>query len=202
MGTPRYGQDAIDYCFKLYLKYNGQQPGRIEREMQKAGWVGWKAQNLKPRGYGANRKPGWIESFGWENALREHVASKVAPTLNSAEKLVRDIEMVCDGLAAEIRSKGVAKTDKERLQLFRDFGNLQIGAITKVQAARDTLGAWVVFFEKLIEWGVDIDSKLGRALVKHSDALIARAEKEFGEEQNAGEELSMNAKPDSEDEGA
>lgn len=188
MGAPRYGSDAIDYCFKLYLKYNGQQFGRIEQEMHRAGWVGWKAQNLRSRGKGKTRKAGWIESYGWENALREHLAQKVAPSLDSAEKLVRDIQFICDGLATEIRAKGVSGVDEKRLKLYESFAGLQISALTKVEAARDTLGGWVNFFERMIEWGVDVDSKLGRLLVKHSAALIARAEKEFGESQVRAED--------------
>jgi hypothetical protein len=180
-----YGPEAIDYCFKLYLKYNGQQFGRIESEMQKAGWTGWKAQNLRSRGKGKSRKAGWIETYGWEKALKEHLAQKVAPSLDSAQALVKEIETVRKGLAAEIDAKGVAQADKERLQLHRDYCNLSISALTKVEAARDTLSGWVNFFERLIEWGVDIDGKFGRLLIKHSEALIARAEKEFGEELTA-----------------
>lgn len=189
----RYTAEAIDYCFKLYLKYNGQQHDRIEKEMHKRGWSGWRKKNLYSSKDGRGGETlGWIEKYGWEKALKEHLANKVAPSLDSAEKLVRDIEMVCDGLAAEIRAKGVSATDKERLQLFRDFGNLQIGAITKVQAARDTLGAWVGFFERFIDWAVDIDPKLARRLTDKSDEFIARAEKEFGD-QLPTEEPDMNA---------
>lgn len=172
-----YSTQAIDYCFKLYLKHNGQQHQLIEKEMQAAGWSGWKVGRL----YNNGSKIGWIEKYGWREALAKHLEQKVAPTLNSAEKLVRDIEMVCDGLAVEIRTKSVAATDKERLQLFRDFGNLQIGAITKVQAARDTLGGWVSFFEKFIDWATDIDPRLARKLTDKSEEFIARAEKEFGD---------------------
>ena len=201
MGQPRYGPDAIDYCFKLYLKYNGQHFERIEKEMHRAGWTGWKAQNLRDRQRGKTLTEGWVSRFGWEKALQQHLAQKVAPTLDSAETLVREIEEVRKSLAEEIRLKGAKETDKERLQLHRDYCNLSISALTKVEAARDTLGGWVNFFERLIEWCVDVDSKLGRLLVKHSDALIARAEKEFGESIKS-EELSMNVGTNSEDQGA
>ncbi len=203
MGQPHYGPDAIDFCFKLYLKYNGQHFERIEKEMHKAGWTGWKAQNLRDRGdHGKGTfKEGWVSKYGWERALEKHLAQKVAPSLDSAEALVREIEEVRKSLAEEIRLKGAKETDKERLQLHRDYCNLSISALTKVEAARDTLGGWVNFFERLIEWGVDVDSKLGRLLVKFSDQLIARAEKEFGETVKS-EELSMNVGTNPEDQGA
>ena len=52
------------------------------------------------------------------------------------------------------------------------------------EAARDTLGAWVMFWEKLLDWLPDIDFKTAKLLVKFSAEIIARAEKEFGESEN------------------
>lgn len=178
----RYGPKAIDYCLRLYLKYNGQQHKQIEREMQKAGWEGWSAANLYNKGRGKRQRLGWIEKYRWDHALEVHLAQKVTATatLNNAEKLVREVEHVRDLLYQEISAVG-GKVEKERIQLHRDYCNLSIAALTKVEAARDTLGAWVNFWERLQEWAVDIDAKFGRYLIKHSEALIKRAEAEFGE---------------------
>jgi hypothetical protein len=190
----RYTAEAIDYCFKLYLKYNGQQHDRIEKEMHKRGWSGWRKKNLYSSKDGRGGETlGWIEKYGWEKALKEHLANKVAPSLDSAEKLVREIEEVRVSLATEIRSKGAPNVDKERLQLHRDYCGLSISALTKVEAARDTLSGWTSFFERFIDWAVDRDPKLARKLTDDSDYYIGRAAKEFGEESTATEEPGMNA---------
>lgn len=193
-----YGPDAIDYCLRLYLKYNGQQHKKIEQEMRKAGWEGWSATNLHNKGRGKKLRLGWIEKYRWDHALEVHLAQKVTATatLNNAEKLVREVENIRELLYKEIYAHG-AVVERERLQLHRDYCNLSIAALTKVESARDTLGAWVNFWERLQEWAVDIDAKFGRYLIKHSDAVIARAEAEFGEE-NADR---MNGSANSEDQG-
>ena len=177
-----YDAEAIDKCLRLYLKFNGSQFTRIEEEMRKV-YPGWRRSYLLNRGQGKNFKQGWIEKYNWETALRLHLAQKPTATLNNAEKLVREIEDVRGFLAVEIKSQS-GKVDKERLQLHRDYCNLSIAALTKVEAARDTLGAWVVFWEKLLDWLPDIDMKAARALVKLSDEIIARAEEEFGESES------------------
>lgn len=196
MATP-YTTEAIDYCFKLYLKYNGQQHDRIQKEMRRAGWPRWSKSNLYTSKDGrGNEQLGWIEKYGWEKALKDHLANKVAPALDSAEKLVRQVEEVRDLLHVEIIAAG-GKVDKERLQLHRDYCNLSISALTKVEAARDTLSGWVSFYERLVDWAVELDPKLARKLVDRSDEFIKRAEREFGEEQamNANE-TSAEPAPD------
>ena len=189
----QYAPEAIDHCLKLYLKYNGQQHKKIEQEMRKAGWAGWNANYLYTRGKGRHQKLGWVEKYGWEKALQLHLANKVtgAAALNSAEKLVREIEYVRELLYTEIKAQG-GNLEKEKLQLHRDYSNLSIAALTKVEAARDTLGAWVNFWERLQDWVLDIDAKAARYLQKYSEPLIARAKLEFGESE-------MNVSANSED---
>jgi hypothetical protein len=175
-----YSPQAIDYCKKLWLRCHGRNTKWIEEQMHKAGWTGWRAKNL----WGDD---GWIAKYGFREALLDYLKQQTSPTLDSAQELVRDISEVRRGLMAEVRVKGTASVDKERLQLLRDFSNLEITGLTKVEAARDTLSAWVAFWEKQLEWVMDIDPKLSRLLLKHSEAIIARAEQEFGEEMPGGE---------------
>lgn len=188
----RYDEQAIDKCLRLYLKYNGQQHDRIEQEMRKV-YPGWKRSYLYTRGQGANQKLGWVDKFGWERALELHLAQKPTATLNNAEKLVREIETVRGYLAVEIKAHG-GKVDKERLQLHRDYCSLSIAALTKVEAARDTLGSFVSFWERLLDWMPDIDMKAARLLVKHSPSIIAKAEEEFGESEQMVESLMNGGK--------
>ncbi len=191
----QYGPEAIETCLRLYLKFNGQQHERIEQEMRRAGYPGWRRQYLYTRGQGEHEKVGWIEKFGWEKALALYLARKPTATLNNAEQLVREIEEVRGYLAVEIKAAG-GKVDKERLQLHRDYCNLSIGALTKVEGARDTLAAWVNFWEQLLDWMPDIDLDTAKKLVKFSPQIIARAEEKFGETQDMVENL-MNGHKDS-----
>src|SRR5436190_1094580 len=56
---------------ELYLKYEGHQHRRIEREMRAAGWSFYKELLFSiQRDYGV--RPGWIERFGWIELLPEH----------------------------------------------------------------------------------------------------------------------------------
>src|SRR6185369_16981505 len=79
-----------------------------------------------------------------------------------------------------VRAQG-GNVDKELLQAHRDYSRLSIDALTKVEAARDTLSGWVSFWEKLIDWMPDIDYRTAKGLVKFSREILAKAEEEFGE---------------------
>lgn len=190
----RYDAEAIEKCFRLYLKFNGQQHQRIEQEMRKV-YPGWKRDYLYTRGQGKHQKLGWVDKYGWEKALALHLAQKPTAVLNSAQRLVNEVEEIRQQLHERIKVQG-ANVEKELLQLHRDYSRLSIETLMKVEAARDTLGAWVVFWEKLLDWLPDIDMKAARYLVKLNEAIIARAEEEFGESENMVENL-MNGSQNS-----
>jgi hypothetical protein len=183
----RYDEEAVQKCFRLYLKYNGGQHERIEQEMRKV-YPGWKRNYLYTRGKGANLRLGWIEKYSWEKGLAQHLAQKPTAVLNSAQQLVAEIEEIRKLLFERIKSQG-ANADKELIQAHRDYSRLSIEALTKVEAARDTLGAFVVFWEKLLDWMPDIDFKAARLLAKLSELIIAKAETEFGESESMVENL-------------
>lgn len=175
----RYDDEAIQKCLRLYLKFNGQQHDRIEQEMRKV-YPGWQRNYLYTRGQGSNQKIGWIDKFGWEKALALHLAQKPTAALNSAQQLVTEIEQVRKQLYERIRAQG-PNADKELLQFHRDYSRLSIEALTKVAEAKDTLGAFVVFWEKLLDWMPDIDFKTAKGLIRFSPEILAKAEAEFGE---------------------
>src|SRR5436190_18809965 len=178
--APRYDEQAIEKCFRLYLRFNGQQHQRIEQEMRKV-YPGWQRSYLYTRGTGKNLKIGWIEKFGWEKALELHLVSKPTASLNNAQKLVREVEEVREKLFTKIKTEGAAQVGKDVLYLHRDYSKLSIEALTKVEAARDTLGGFVSFYERFIDWLTDIDQKLATGILKIEDLIIDRAEQEFGE---------------------
>ena len=183
MAGKHYSAEAIEDAYQLFLRFNGdsRQWHRVDTEMAKKGYVGFKARNCFPhRGKGTKRREGWITKFGWEKGLAIHLANKPTATLNSAQKLARNVEKICDRLFEGIDAKGTNADDKQ-LQLYRDFCNLHIAVLTKIHESRYTLAGFVSFWERFIDWLTDIDSKTARALLNFEDLIIERAEKEFGE---------------------
>lgn len=186
-----YDNAAIETCKRLFLKYNGKRPELIEKGMRKAGYVGWRKQNLYDKG----DRDGWIKTYGFERALEINLAQRPTAALNSAQKLVDKINAVLEQLDRQVQAKG-ANIDEDSIkivQLHRDYCNLAIAALTKVEAARDTLGGFVNFAERFLDWVTDIDGPTARRLLKIWDQIIERAESEFGETQETISEQEQSA---------
>ena len=185
----RYPREAINECWELYKKYNGAHFDLIEKEMRDKGWVGWSQINLITRGKGEHRREGWVDLYNWKEALRIHIASQPMAALNSAQLLVIEIEEVRKALIKTIRTtpnaKQGGKAFSDLIYQHRDYCKLSIEALQKVEAARDTLGGFVSFSERLLEILHRIGAeKAERELLKVSEQVIEEARKEFGEEQD------------------
>ncbi|SRR6266496_4051257 len=176
-----YSAEAIETAFALFLRFKGGQWHRIDAEMAKRGYVGFKSHNVFPdRGKGEEHREGWISKYNWREGLRLHLENLPTASLNNAQQLVREVAAVRKRLYGRINPQG-ADVDAQLLQLHRDYCKLSIEALTKVEAASDTLGAFIGFWERFIDWITDIDAKTARQLLKHEDLIRARAEEEFGE---------------------
>lgn len=182
----RYSDEAIERCRKLYCKYGGQRHDQIEKEMRQL-WPGWSKSNLYTTDKGRSKsgrerksEPGWIEKYGFQESLDRSIAKKPTAALNTAERLVDRVEFVSDILYGKVETKR-GETDNDTLKLLRDYLNLQVVTLTKVEGARDTLGAFIGSYERFIDWVADIDAALARKLVKYEAQIIARAEAELGE---------------------
>ncbi len=187
-----YSNEAVEGCLRLYLRFNGQQHDRIENEMRKT-WPGWSKQNLYTRGKeGSQQKIGWIEKYGWEAALKQKLENASKTTaLTSAEQLVREIEEVRKRIKQKIDALG-AGADRDLIYQHRDYCKLSIDALTKVEAARDTLGGFVSFWERLLDWLPLISEKAARELLRVADEVIEKAAAEYGEtEPNVGHSSSQ-----------
>lgn len=178
-----YTPEAVEACFQFYLRFNGQQHDRIETEMRRT-WPGWSKQNLYSRG----NKIGWIEKYGWEAALKQKLAiSTEQGTLTADEELIRDVEQIRKRVKAQLDARGAqgGRLDRDLVWQFRDFCKLVIEARTKLQGKSDTLGGFVTFWERLLDWLPEIDARAARELLKVSDAVLERAAAEYGEESPA-----------------
>jgi hypothetical protein len=171
-----YNDEAIEKCAKLYLKFHGQQHERIEAEMRKV-WPGWSKQNLYTRGKGANLKVGWIEKFGWEEALRLKVATTARQVSTSAETLFLEIEGVRERLKAALDAQG--GTDRDLVYQHRDYCKLSIDAMARLDAGGDNLNSFVAMWERVMTWLPEISLSATHALLEVAEAVLERAKVEF-----------------------
>lgn len=167
----RYDQKTINRCFQLYLLNNGRNHERIAAEMRRE--YPW---------FNVERIKTWQKKYQWDAALKVKIESDKRAALTSADELVDEIESVRKKLYELIRADG--SNDKELTQQHIHYCRLSVDALSKVKEARDTLGAWLVFWERLLEWLPDYSTHALQSLLQVSNAVIERAAKEYG---NAGE---------------
>lgn len=163
----RYDQQTINRCFQLYLFHNGKQHERIAAEMRRD--YPW---------FKAERIPVWQKKYAWDAALKVKIEADKRAALTSADELVEEIETVRKKLYELI--KGDGSNDKDHIAQHIHYCRLSVEALSKVKEARDTLGAWLVFWEKLLEWMPDYSTHALDALLQVSGAVIDRAAKEYG----------------------
>ena len=168
----RYDQAAINQCWRLYLQNNGQNHERIAAEMRK-----------EYPGFQAARVADWATKYAWQAGLKLVIDQHRRFALTSAETLTNDIEAMLERLKLEIEKAGAF--DKELFQLFRDFCRLKQEQLTKVQPARDTLGAFVAFWERQLAWLKDYSPHAAEALLQVEEQILKRAAEEYAESEQA-----------------
>jgi hypothetical protein len=178
----KYDTEAVEHCLSLYLKFNGQQHDRIEQEMRKK-WPGWSKQNLYTRGKGDNLKVGWVEKYGWERALREHVASLGDKTRTVADQTLHEINTIRKSLFEQIKSLGT-KIDRDLVWQHCRYTKLALEAQAKLQGRGHTLDDFVAMWELLLEWLPDISPSAARELLAVADRVVEKAAAEYGDEED------------------
>lgn len=187
MGRKRYAQKAIDLCRLLYCQYGGKNVDAIEREMRRAGYVGWTKKNLFDKGRPGNKNErlGWITKYGFENSLRIYT-EKLAESVNDDEQgLYIGIKTVRKELEKKVIGK---QPTKDEIYQYRDFCKLEIEARRNLDLSRDNLETFVSGYEKLLTWLGEIDPAATKMLVKHGEKLTEIAQAHYGksEEIDAG----------------
>jgi hypothetical protein len=173
----KYDHQCVEDAKRLYMKYSGQNFGKIETEMRRK-WPGWQKQNLIGRGAD---KPGWIEKYGWEAALKLKLQADQLTTLSAAQRLAQEIE----NMRMALYEKASADpTDKDFVAGHRNYAALSIQALERIDAARHTLDGFVEFYEAFCDWAGDLDETDGAIhaqwIVNQSPVIIARAKKIYG----------------------
>jgi hypothetical protein len=172
----QYPQNAIDTCLTLYLKYGGKNFDAIEREMRKE-WSSWSKQLLHTKGTGKDARLGWIDKYGFENALKIHLENKVENVLDDTNKLYQDIKAIRETLAKKAKDLEATASD---LQNFAKYADLEIKARNLLDLSKSNLETFAEAFELIGEWLREIDPKIAAAYAKHGEKLIEKAEIHYG----------------------
>ncbi len=179
MAAPRkYHADELKAAFRLYIDHNGQRPDLIEKEMHRLGWSSFRKEAIKSRGFGKNRREGLAEKYGWDDALKIHVAVAGTLAATSAESLLGEVEYIRKQIYLEIQAKGVT-VSKDLVYQHDKYVQRSTDILQKLNDARDNYGNFVSALKKLVKGAMVISPSLARELVDAEDALIEWAEKEF-----------------------
>lgn len=174
----RTNPETIKDAFALYLKYNGGRFDLIEEEMHRIGWSGFSTKIFYDKGKGQNFRMGWISRFGWENALKLHLATAGLAAATSAESLLMENETIRKEAFAEIQTQGI-RASKDIVWQHNTYTQNCIAILAKLEAARDNYGNFVFFLEHLVKAAPGISPDLAMAICDAEEALIDWAEKEF-----------------------
>lgn len=184
MGKP-VNAEEVKAAFELYLLHNGDRFDLIEREMHRRGWTGFRKSKLKSRGFGENRREGWIEKFGWENALKLKAAAAGTVAATSAESLLFEVEAIRKKLFAEIEARGISRAGKDAIYQHDKYVNRSIEILAQLKEARDNYANFRYFLQHLLAAAPRISAELAITLLECEDALIDWAESEFMREDEA-----------------
>lgn len=177
--TARINPEEVKAAFELYLLHNGERFDLIEQEMHRLGYATFKRSKLKGRGYGENRRDGWIELYGWENSLKLKIATANTAAATSAESLLFEVEAIRKKLFLDIETQGVGRAGKDVVWQHDKYVNRSIEILGQLNDARDNYANFVFFLKHLLAAAPQISPALAKELVDAEDALIEWAEKQF-----------------------
>lgn len=174
-----YPPEAIEKCQTLYLRHNGQSHDRIEKEMRRT-YPGWSKQNLYSRG----DKIGWIEKYGWDQALKEKIALASGNQAKTAEEsLFIEIEQIRKRLHHKVHVEGCS--DRDVVYQHLAYCRLGIEALAKLKGAGNTFESFVAFWEWLLDLLPDISDRAARELLTVADEVLEKARSKYGEQEEA-----------------
>jgi hypothetical protein len=179
-----YPQEAVDLCLTLYLKYGGQNFDAVQREMKRE-YPAWSKGLLHSKGTGKDARLGWMDKYGWQNALKLHLENKVERVQNDTQKLYQDIKTIRETLAKKAKSLDATATD---LQLFAKYCELEIKARQTLELSKSNLETFADSYELICSWLPDVDAAVGKGFLKCGDKLIQMAEVHYGKAEQSKNE--------------
>lgn len=188
----RLNEEMVKDAFALYLKNAGERFDLIEQEMHRLGWTSFKQSMLldrKDRQAAGGMREGLINRGRWDHALKKHLAELVTSSVaaTSAEKLLIECEHIRDAAFEEIKLQGV-KAAKETVWQHKQYADLCIKILDKLEAARDNYANFVFFLKHLLTSAATISPALAKELCDAEEPLLEWAEKQFVIEDEKPEE--------------
>lgn len=171
--------EEIKAAFELYLLHNGERHDLIEKEMHRLGWTAFRKEILKSRGFGKNRRDGWIDQYGWAKSLEVKLATANTVARTSAESLLYEVEEIRKKIFIELQAGGIGRAGKDLIYQHDKYVNRSIEILGQLNDARDNYANFVAFFKRLLAAASQISPALARELVDAEEGLIEWAEKEF-----------------------
>ena len=173
----KYSPEAIEFCFGLFLRYNGENFDRIEQDMRAAGWLGFTKQLLFSRGLEQHRRDGWIEKFGWKAALEIHLANKSKQLLSRREKTLLEVETIRERIYEQITARGV--DNRDLVWQHDKYSERSARLLAELELARQSSSDFAAFWKFLLTTALAVSPQLARELVNAEDAILHRAKQEF-----------------------
>ncbi len=166
---PRYGQDAIEYCRKLYCQYGGnrQEVAKAMREV----YPSFSPSNLVDR----DDRLGWITKYGFEKALKLSTQLSIQEIQSEDERRYQAIVMLADRWQEKALSG-----DERAVATFIKLTTLQVELRSKLDIKASTFETFVDAFEQIVTWAKEIDLPLAKLFYKHRDRFIEKADQHYG----------------------
>jgi len=173
----RLAPECVEDAFHLYLKYNGERFDLIQKEMRLKGWTKFSKNCLSNRGIGDNFREGWIDKFGWKNALESYLSTKQKTILTSGEKLYNEVETIREKIFEQLQQKGVQNRDL--VWQHDKYSQRSAEILEQIENARTTEKDFAQFLNWLINISIKISPNLARELCNAEDAIIKKAKEEY-----------------------
>lgn len=179
MGKRIINPEEIKAAFDLYLLHNGERHDLIEKEMHRLGWTAFRKEILKSRGFGKNRREGWIDQYGWAKSLEIKLATANTVARTSAESLLYEVEEIRKKIFIELQAGGIGRAGKDLIYQHDKYVNRSIEILAQLDKARDNYANFVFFIRKLVEAAPKISPALAKEICEAEEGLIEWAESEF-----------------------
>lgn len=171
--------EEIKAAFELYLLHNGERHDLIEKEMHRLGWTAFRKEILRSKGFGPNRRDGWIDTYGWQKSLELKIATANTAAATSAESLLYEVETIRKKIFIELEAGGIGRAGKDLIYQHDKYVQRSIDILHQLEKARDNYANFVFFIRKLVEAAPKISPALAKEICEAEEGLIEWAESEF-----------------------
>lgn len=171
--------EEISDAFDLYLMHNGERHDLIEKDMHRLGWTAFRKEILKSKGFGENRRDGWIDAYGWRKSLELKIAVANTAAQTSGESLLFEVETIRKKLFQTIEVNGISKAGKDAIYQHDKYVQRSTEILDRLNDARDNYANFRFFLGHLLKAAAKISPSLAKELCDAEEPIIDWAESNF-----------------------